>query len=80
MTQDSLPLYKHWTWIHNSMRTVPPPLTEHATLEHDSAVDACLSDVIACPDAPATSMLTALHQACRLGSSSPWRFWLLLSL
>eukprot|EP00965_Chrysotila_dentata_P101119 3339531-Pleurochrysis_carterae.AAC.1 len=46
-----------------SMRTVPPPLFEHAALEHDAAVNACLSNILACPDAPATSMLAALHQA-----------------
>eukprot|EP00965_Chrysotila_dentata_P095982 3171532-Pleurochrysis_carterae.AAC.1 len=47
-----------------SMHTVPPPLTQHAAyLEHDAAVDACLSDIVACLDAPATSMFAALHQA-----------------
>eukprot|EP00965_Chrysotila_dentata_P003425 111416-Pleurochrysis_carterae.AAC.1 len=45
------------------MRTFPPPLTEHAALEHAMAVNACLSDIIACPDAPATSMLAAPQQA-----------------
>eukprot|EP00965_Chrysotila_dentata_P135631 4484200-Pleurochrysis_carterae.AAC.1 len=45
-------------------------LTEHAASKQDAAVDTCLSDIIACPDAPAIRMHTALHLA-RLPISMP---------
>eukprot|EP00965_Chrysotila_dentata_P232570 6199053-Pleurochrysis_carterae.AAC.1 len=51
------------TGLDYSMRTFPPPFTEHAALEHVAAVDACLSDILACPHQPPACMLAALHQA-----------------
>eukprot|EP00965_Chrysotila_dentata_P237217 6201757-Pleurochrysis_carterae.AAC.2 len=49
--------------LNHSLRTVTSSLTSVSALQHDSAVDRCLSDILACPAAPASDIIAAGQRA-----------------